>query len=69
MHDIFWKTNTSEGGPKLFIGVCSLLYMSRRVVHKINYQSVSTIYASEGCPQSKQIDLFGNNFHTWHKHV
>ena len=41
----------------------------RRVVHEINYRSMSTIYASEGCPQSKQIYLFGNNFHTWHKHV
>ena len=66
MHDIFWK-NISEG-PKLIIGVCPI-YMSRRVVHKINYRSMSTIYASEGCPQIKQIDLFGNNFHTWHKHV
>ena len=67
MHDIFWK-NILEGGPKLIIGVCPL-YMSQRVVHKINYRSMSTIYASEGCPQSKQIDLFGNNFHTWQKHV
>ena len=24
---------------------------------------------SEGCLQIKQIFLFGNNFHTWHKHV
>ena len=67
MHDIFWK-NISDGGPKLIIGVCPI-YMSRRVVHKINYRSMSTIYASEGCPQIKKIDLFGNNFHTWHKHV
>ena len=67
MHDIFLK-NISEGGQKLIIGVCPI-YMSRRVVHKINYWSMSTIYASEGCPQIKQIDLFGNNFHTWHRHV
>ena len=37
------------GGAKLIIEVCPL-HTSRRVVHKINYQSISIIYASEGCP-------------------
>ena len=39
------------GGAKLIIGVCPI-YMSRRVVHKINYRSMSNIYESEGCPQN-----------------
>ena len=26
-------------------------------------------FTSEGCPQIKQIFLFGNDFHTWYKHV
>ena len=46
MHDIFMK-NISEGGLKLIIGVCPI-YMSRRVVHKINYRSMSTIYVTLG---------------------
>ena len=50
------------------IRVCPI-YMSQRVAHKINYRSMSTIYVSKGFPQIKQIYLFGNNFHTWHKHV
>ena len=42
---------------QLFIGVCPLI-LYRRVIHKVNYQSMTTNLISEGCPQIKQIFLF-----------
>ena len=41
----------------------------RRVTQQIHLGGLSNVFISEGCPQLKQIFLFGNDFHTWHKHV
>ena len=40
-----------------------------RVTQQIRLRGLSNVFISEGCPQLKQIFLFGNDFHTWHKHV
>ena len=38
----------------------------QRVIQKIHLGGLSNVFIAEGCPQIKQIDLFGNDFHTWH---
>ena len=48
-----------EGAHELF----------QRVTQQIHLGGLSNVFISEGCPQLKQILLFGNDFHTWHKHV
>ena len=40
-----------------------------RLIQQIHIGGLSNVFISEGCPQIKQIFLFGNDFHTWHKHV
>ena len=57
----------SENCPKNYIG--KLSNSSRRRMSNGLFWRVVQQFTSEGCPQSKQIDLFGNNFHTWHKHL
>ena len=43
--------------------------MFRRVTQQIHLGGLSNVFLSKGCPEIKQIFLFGNDFHTWHKHV
>ena len=40
-----------------------------RVTQQIHLEGLSNVFISEGCLQLKQIFLFGNDFHTWHKQV
>ena len=41
----------------------------QRVTQRIFLGGLSNVFIYEGFPQLKQIFLFGNGFHTWHKHV
>ena len=50
----------SENCPKICIG--KLSNSSRRRMSNGLFRRVVQQFTSEGCPQSKQIDLFGNNF-------
>ena len=53
--------------PTIHVGEAHELF--RRVVQQIHLGGLSNIFISEGCSQIKKIFLFGNNFHTWNKHV
>ena len=37
--------------------------------NKFLLEGFSNVFISEGCPQLKQIFLFEEDFHTWHRHV
>ena len=39
------------------------------IVQQIHLEELSNVFLLKGCPQIKQIFLFGNDFHTWPKHV
>ena len=66
----------SESCPKNCVGKIVQQFTSKgpmnffqRVTQQIHLGGLSNVFISEGCPQLKQIFLFGNDFHTWHKHV
>ena len=56
-----------ENCPKIHIRGTHELF--RRVTQQIHLGGLSNAFILEGCPKLKQIFLFGNDFHTWHKHV
>ena len=53
--------------PTIHVGEAHELFL--RVTQQIHLGGLSNVFISEGCPQLKQIFLFGNGFHTWYKHV
>ena len=55
-----------ENYPTIHVGGAHELF--RRVTQQIDLGGLSNVFISEGFPQLKQIFLFGNDFHTWHKH-
>ena len=56
-----------ENYPTIHVGGAYELF--RRVTQQIHLGGLSNVFKSEGFPQLKRIFLFGNDFHTWHKHV
>ena len=46
--------------PTIHVGEAHELF--RRVIQQIHLGGLSNIFISEGCPQIKQIFLFGNDF-------
>ena len=53
-------------GNRLTIHVGEAHEWFQRVIQQIHLKGLSNVFISNGCPQIKQIDLFGNDFHTWH---
>ena len=53
--------------PTIHVGEAHELF--QRVVQQIHLGGLFNIFISEGCPRIKQIFLFGNDFHTWNKHM
>ena len=51
-----------ENCPTIHVGGAHELF--RRVTQQIHFGGLSNVFISEGCPQLKQIFLFGNDFHT-----
>ena len=56
-----------ENCPTIHVGGAHELF--QRVTQQIHLGGLSNVFISEGCPQLKQIFLFGNDFHTWLRHV
>ena len=53
--------------PRIDVGEAQELF--RRVTQQIHLGGLSNVFISEGCPQLRQIFLFGNDYHAGHKRV